>query len=93
MLTLILKNPKAVIIFITALVVPMVMSSLGFIMTTSATNAKVPMHEARIVQLEQLNYRMDERYAFIQKALEVIQDRELKELKEAKQERLAKKQE
>jgi len=41
----------------------------GFVLTTAQTNAKMPNHEARILSLEQLNYRMDERYKFIQQAL------------------------
>jgi len=90
MLTLILKNPKAVIMFFTALAVPMVMSSLGFVMTTSQTNAKIPMHEARIVKLEQNSYSISAQYKMIQDSLILIQNREYEELKHARQERLKK---
>jgi ABC-type siderophore export system fused ATPase/permease subunit len=81
MIMLILKNYKAVLAFITMLVVPMVLASWGFLLTTSQTNAKMPMIETRVQALEQVSYRLDERYQFIQEAL--------KEIK-ANQERLAK---
>ncbi len=79
---LILKNWKAVVGFITFLAVPMILASWGFLLSTSQTNAKMPLIEMRVQALEQTMYRMDERYQFIQDAL--------KEIK-ANQERLARK--
>ena len=91
MIVFLFRHWKAVTGIMIALCGPMILASWGFILTTSQTNAKIPLHEARIVNLEQLNYRMDERYAFIQKSLEIIQERNLKELQEARQARLANK--
>jgi len=91
MITFLFRHYKAVIGLSVALLGPMMLASWGFILTTSQTNAKIPLHESRIVSLEQLNYRMDERYAFIQKSLEIIQERNLKELQAARQTRLANK--
>ena len=91
MIVFLFRHWKAVTGIMIALGGPMILASWGFILTTSQTNAKMPLHEARIQSLEQLNYRMDERYAFIQKSLEIIQERNLKELQEARQARLANK--
>lgn len=88
MIVLLLKNAKAIAILVTVLVVPMIMSSLGFVMTTSQTNAKTPMLEARIVKLEQNSYSISAQYKMIQDSLILIQNREYEELKHARQERL-----
>jgi ABC-type siderophore export system fused ATPase/permease subunit len=81
MIIFLLKNYKATLAFITMLVVPMVLASWGFLLTTSQTNAKMPMIETRVQALEQVSYRLDERYQFIQEALKEIR---------ANQERIAK---
>ena len=88
MIMLILKNYRAVLAFITVLGVPMVLASWGFILSTSQTNAKIPMHEARIVKLEQNSYAISAQYELISKSLIIIQNREYEELKQARQERL-----
>lgn len=70
---------------LTIIIVPMAMSTWGFILSTSRTNASVPKIEERVVQLENTSYRIDERFRFIQDALKLIQEREYQELKRARQ--------
>ena len=74
--------------FVTVVISPFLVGAWSFIVTTSKTNASVPALEARIVNLESVNYRMDERFKFIQRSLEVIQERDYKELKQAREKRL-----
>jgi len=88
MVMLVLKNWKAVVGLVTMLLVPMMLASWGFILSTSQTNAKIPMHEARIVKLEQNSYSISAQYKMIQESLTLIQNREYEELKQARQERL-----
>jgi CHASE1-domain containing sensor protein len=64
-----LKNYKALLAMITILFVPMVLTSWGFVLATTNTNVRMPLHEARIVNLEQLSYRLDERYQIIHETL------------------------
>lgn len=85
MIMFLFRNYKAVIALSIALIGPMMLASWGFLLTTSKTNATIPLHEARILALEQTNYRMDERWKFVQKSLQVIQDREIEQLKKASQ--------
>ena len=84
MLMFFIKNYRATLAISTVLIVPIILASWGFILETSKSNASVPVHEERIIKLEQLSYRIDERYKFIKEALEEIK---------ANQERFAKKSE
>lgn len=88
MVMLVLKNWKAVVGLITMLLVPMMLASWGFILSTSQTNAKAPLLESRIVKLEQNSYAISAQYKMIQESLIIIQNREYEELKQARQERL-----
>lgn len=88
MIMLVLKNWKAVVGLVTMLLVPMILASWGFILSTSQTNAKAPLLEARIVKLEQNSYAISAQYELISKSLIIIQNREYEELKQARQERL-----
>jgi len=88
MVALVFKNWKAVVGLITMLVVPMILASWGFILSTSQTNARTPLLESRIVKLEQNSYAISAQYELISKSLIIIQNREYEELKQARQERL-----
>ena len=75
---------------ITIVIIPAFTSSWGFILSTSKTNASVPVLEERIMVLEKESYSNTERFKFIQRALEIIQERDYNELKEARKQRLHK---
>ena len=75
---------------VTIVFVPAFTSSWGFILSTSKTNASVPILEERIIKLEKEGYSNTERFKFIQRALEIIQERDYNELKEARKQRLNK---
>ena len=88
MVMLVLRNWKAIVGLITMLVVPMILASWGFILSTSQTNARTPLLESRIVKLEQNSYAISAQYELISKSLIILQNREYEELKQARQERL-----
>lgn len=89
MILFLFKHYKATVAIggaiLTMIIAPLAMTTWGFIMTTSKTNAHVPKIEERVMQLENTTYRIDERFRFIQDALKMIQEREYQELKRARQ--------
>lgn len=85
MILYLFRHWKATIAIATAIVTPLAITTWGFIITTTRTNAEVPLHNVRIQALESSTYRIDERFKFIQRSLEVIQEREYNELKRARQ--------
>lgn len=85
MILFLFRHWKATIAIASAIVAPMIITTWGFIVTTTRTNAEVPLHNIRIQALESSTYRIDERFKFIQRSLEVIQEREYNELKRARQ--------
>jgi len=85
MILFLFRHWKATIAITSAIVAPLAITTWGFIVTTTRTNAEVPLHNVRLQALENSTYRIDERFKFIQRSLEVIQEREYNELKRARQ--------
>ena len=81
MILYLFRHWKATIAIMSAIIAPMIFASWGFIITTTRTNAEVPLHNARIQALENSTYRIDERFKFIQRSLEVIQERDYNDLR------------
>lgn len=72
---------------VTFIISPAIFWVWTFVVTTNQTNATIKIHESKIESLENTTYRIDERFKFIQRSLEIIQDRELKALKDAQKSR------
>ena len=89
MITFLLRHYKAVIGISVALLGPMILASWGFILTTSQTNAKMPLHESRLQNLERAHYESYAMLSDIKSSLTRIEDRTYQELKEARQARQA----
>ena len=90
----ILKHFKIVIVMIstivTGIILPLTYWWFGVILDLRESQANDHKQDDRILRLESVTYKMDGRFELIQKSLQVIQDREFKELLEARASRLKK---
>lgn len=99
MIAWIITNYKAVIALMTATVAlivgyiisPFFTAGAAFLLSTSQTRAAVIDHTSKITKLEQVVYAMDAKFDLIQKSLNIIEERNYQELKEARQRRQAEK--
>ena len=99
MLSWIISNYRAAIALfgaVIALIVgyiisPFFTAAVGFILTTTQTKATVMEHSAKLSKLETILYGMDAKFDLIKKSLNIIEERNYQELKEARQRRQAEK--
>lgn len=97
MIVWLFRHYKAVVAFmglgITAILTPGVIFIFNFFIDSKASQANVKIHDAKIIKLEESVYRADEKFQAIKDSLIRIEEREYRELRQARQERLKNKKE
>lgn len=69
---------------VTGIILPVTYWWFGVVLDLREAQARDHDQNDRILKLESVSYRMDGRFELIQKSLQIIQDREFKELLEAR---------
>lgn len=92
MLAWIFRHPKSAVVllsgFVTVICTPAFLAVWGFTLTTTKTNAAMPIVQADLAKIKEERAVDNERWMIVQRSLDRIEERNYQELKEERQRRL-----